>query len=145
MRLIVLTVMGLIAGLGLAAAIVSVPVNADKGPLRTTLVAHLAGAQEVTGGGDPDGQGRAVVKVFGDQLCARVKTGGIETLSKATIHLGMSGENGPVVANLEERAATPTTGTTTGTTGTTGTTAGTTTPTTGTTTATTGTTGAQTG
>ena len=149
MRLIVLTVMGLIAGLGLAAAIVSVPVMADKGPLRTTLVAHLAGAQEVPGGGDPDGQGRAVVKVFGEQLCARVETDGIETLSKATIHLGMSGENGPIVANLEERAATPTVGTTTSTTGTTGTTtgttAGTTTPTTGTTTATTGTTGAQTG
>ena len=35
MRLIMLTVMGLMAGLGLAAAIVSVPVMAEKGPLRT--------------------------------------------------------------------------------------------------------------
>ena len=48
MRLMVLTVMGLIAGLGLAAAIVSVPVMAEKGPLRATLVAHLGGGQ---GGG----------------------------------------------------------------------------------------------
>jgi hypothetical protein len=67
MRLMVLGVMGLIAGLGLAAAIVSVPVMAEKGPLRATLVADLGGAQEeeeVPGGGDPDGRGRAVVKVF---------------------------------------------------------------------------------
>ena len=161
MRLMVLTVMGLIAGLGSAAAIVSVPVTAEKSSLRATLVAHLGGGQEekVPGGGDPDGEGRAVVKVFKEQLCAKVKTGAIESSSsKATIHLGMGGENGPAVANLEERAATPllgattptttatgTTDTTTGTTtGTTGTTMGTTTPTAGTTTATAGTTGAQT-
>src|SRR5215204_3521419 len=163
MRLMVLSVIGLIAGLGLAAAIVSVPVMAEKGPLRTTLVAHLGGGQEeVSGGGDPDGEGRAVVKVFKEQLCARIETGAIESSSKATINLGMSGEKGPTVANLQERAATtplaesttptttPTTGTTTATTGTTGTTTdttatttGTTTPTTGTTTSTTGATGAQ--
>jgi hypothetical protein len=55
MRLMVLTVMGLIGGLSLVAAIVSVPVMAEKGPLRTTLVAHLGGGQEeeVPGGGDP--------------------------------------------------------------------------------------------
>src|SRR5918995_3762308 len=124
MRLIVLTVMGLMAGLGLAAAIV-VPVMANKGPQRATLVAHLGGAQEqkVQAGGNPDGRGRAVVKVFTEQLCAKVETGAIESSSsKATIHIGMSGEVGPTVANLqEEQAATPTTGTT-GTTGTTSTT-----------------------
>jgi hypothetical protein len=170
MRLIVLTVMGLIAGLGLAAAIVALPVMANKGPQRATLVADLGGAQEqkVQGGGNPDGRGRAVVKVFEEQLCAKVKTGTIESSSsKATIHLGMSGEEGPTVANLQEQASTTslpesttpttgTTGTTTGattgttgttstTTGTTSTTTGTTTPTTGTTTATAGTTGSQTG
>src|SRR5829696_2011402 len=171
MRLMVLTLIGLIGGLGLAAAIVSVPVMAEKGPLRATLVADLGGGQEkVPGGGDPDGRGRAVVKVFKEQLCGRIETDAIESSSKATINLGMSGEKGPTVANLQERAATtplaesttptttttttgttaPTTGTitsTTGTTGTTtgttGTTTGTTTPTTGTTTATTGATGAQ--
>src|SRR5215204_5843139 len=149
MRLMVLTVMGIIGGLGLVAAIASVPVMAEKGPLRTTLAAHLGGGQEeeVPGGGDPDGRGRAVVKVFKEQLCARVETGAIESSSwKATINLGMSGEKGPTVANLEERAArTPlaesTTPTTTATTGTTGTTTGTTTSTTGTTGTTTGTTG----
>src|SRR5215213_10529299 len=160
MRLNVLAVMGLIAGLGLAAAIVALPVMAEKGPLRATLVAHLGGGQEeeVQGGGNPDGRGRAVVKVFEEKLCAKIKTGAIESSSsKATIHLGMRGEKGPTVANLhEERVATPTrgttdttrgttTGTTGTTTGTTGTATGTTTPTTGTTTATTGTTGAQTG
>jgi hypothetical protein len=63
MRLMVLTVMGLIGGLGLVAAIVAVPVMAEKGPLRTTLVAHLGGGQEeevVPGGGDPDGRGQGV-------------------------------------------------------------------------------------
>jgi hypothetical protein len=159
MRLNVLAVMGLIAALGLAAAIVALPVMAEKGPLRATLVAHLGGGQEeeVQGGGNPDGRGRAVVKVFEEKLCAKVKTGAIESSSsKATIHLGMRGEKGPTVANFQERVATPTrgttdttrgttTGTTGTTTGTTGTATGTTTPTTGTTTATTGTTGAQTG
>src|SRR5215213_11385670 len=165
MRLIVLTVMGIIGGLGLAAAIVSVPVMAEKGPLSTTLVAHLGGGQEeVQGGGDSDGRGRAVVKVFKEQLCARVETSAIESFSKATINLGMSGEVGPTVANLKERAArtplaesatpttttttgttAPTTGTTTATTGTTGTTTGTTGTTTGTTTPTTGTTTSTTG
>src|SRR5215218_1645216 len=106
MRLILLTVIGLMAGLGLAAAIV-VPVMAEKGPLRATLVAHLGGGQdEVPGGGDLNGRGRAVVKVFKEQLCAKVKTGAIESSSKATINLGMSGEVGPTVANLQERAAT---------------------------------------
>src|SRR5215208_975124 len=165
MRLMVLSVMGLIAGLGLAAAIVSVPVMAEKGPLSTTLVADLGGGQEkVPGGGDPDGEGRAMVKVFKEQLCAKVETGALESSSsKATINLGMSGEKGPTVANLQERAATtpltesttptttttttgtttPTTGTITTTTDTTGTTTGTSTPTTGTTTSTTGATGAQ--
>src|SRR5215208_6821384 len=143
MRLILLTVIGLIAGLGLAAAIV-VPVMAEKGPLHATLVAHLGGGQEqVLGGGDPNGRGRAVVKVFKDQLCARVKTGAIESSSKATINLGMSGEVGPTVANLQERAATTLSESTTPTTTTT--TTGTTTPTTGTITATTGTTGTTTG
>src|ERR671910_287284 len=141
--------MGLMAGLGLAAAIVSVPVMAEKGPLRDTLVAGLGGAQEeLPGGGGPDGRGRAVVKVFEEQLCARVKTSAIESSSsKATINLGMSGEKGPTVANLqEERAATPTTGTTGTITGTTTGTTGTTTPLPDTTTtATAGTTGAQTG
>src|SRR5215204_6078937 len=159
MRLIVLAMMAVIIGLGLAAAMVALPVMAEKGPLRATLVAHLGGGQEeqVPGGGDPDGRGRAVVKVFKEQLCARVETGAIESSSKATINVGMSGEKGPTVANLEERAATslpesttpttttstgtttPTTGTITATTGTTGTTG----TTTGTTTATTGATGAQ--
>src|ERR687890_650806 len=138
MRLNVLAVMGLIAALGLAAAIVALPVMAEKGPLRATLVAHLGGGQEeeVQGGGNPEGRGRAVVKVFEEKLCAKVKTGAIESSSsKATIHLGMRGEKGPTVANLhEERVATPTRSTT-------GTTTGTTTATTGTT----GTTGAQTG
>src|SRR5215208_3219355 len=126
MRLMVLSVMGLIAGLALAAAIVAVPVMAEKGPLRTTLVAHLGGGQEkVPGGGDPDGRGRAVVKVFKEQLCGRVETGAIESSSKATINLGMSGEKGPTVANRRERAATTplaestTPSTTTTTTGTT--------------------------
>jgi hypothetical protein len=177
MRLIVLTVMGLMAGLGLAAAIVALPVMANKGPQHATLVAPLGGAQEeeqnVQGGDNPDGRGRAVVKVFEEQLCAKVKTGALESSSsKPTLHLGMSGEKGPTVANLQEQAATtplpesttptttPTTGTTTTTTGTstattgttgttpgtTGTTTGTTTPITGTTTATAGmTTGVQTG
>jgi hypothetical protein len=86
-----------------------------------------------------------VVKVFAEKLCVKVEAEGIESpSSKATIHLGMSGEKGPTVAKLQEQVANPTTGTTTDTTtGTTGTNTSTTTPTIGTTTTTTGTTGAQ--
>jgi hypothetical protein len=58
MRLMVLAVMGLMAGLGLVAAIVAVPVMAEKGPLRATLVAHLGGGQEeVPGGATPTAGG----------------------------------------------------------------------------------------
>src|SRR5687768_15125305 len=126
MRLIALSVMGLMAGLGLAAVIVDIPAMAAHGPLRPTLVAHPGRGQEkVPGGGDTDGRARAVVKVFKEQLCARVETEGIQSSSsKATINLGMSGEVGPTVANLQEQAATtslpesttPTTGTATSTT-----------------------------
>ena len=79
MRLIVLSVMGLMAGLGLTAAIVAFPVMANKGPQRDTLVALLGARrrQKVQAGGNPDGRGRAVVKVFKEQLCAKVKTGAI--------------------------------------------------------------------
>jgi hypothetical protein len=125
MRLIALTVMGLMAGLGLAAVIMDIPAMAEKGPLRTTLVAHLGGGQdEVPGGGDTDGRGRVVVKVFAEKLCAKVEAEGIESSSsKTTIHLGMRGEKGPTVANLQEQVANSSTGTTgaqTGTTTTTG-------------------------
>ena len=60
MRLNVLSVMVLIAALGLAAAIVALPVMAEKGPRRATLVAQLGGGQEeeeIQGGGNPDGRG----------------------------------------------------------------------------------------
>ena len=53
MRLIVLSVMGLMAGLGLAAAIVALPVMAEKGPLRATLVAHLGEGASPTAGVAP--------------------------------------------------------------------------------------------
>ena len=95
--------MGLMAGLGLAAAIVSIPVMAEKGPLRATL-GKLGGGQDEVPGGDTDGRGRAVVKVFEEQLCGRIETGAIESSSsKATINLGMSGEVGPIVANLQAK------------------------------------------
>src|SRR5215208_8303485 len=97
MRLMVLTVMGLIGGLGLVAAIVALPVMAEKGPLRTTLVAHLGSAQEeeVPGGGDPDGRGRAVVKVFKEQLCGRVETSAIESSSLKAHQPGDERGGGP--------------------------------------------------
>src|SRR5215218_6832448 len=103
MRLMVLTVIGLIAGLGLAAAIVAVPVMAEKGPLSTTLVAHVGGGQEeVQGGGDSDGGGRAVVKVVQEQLCGRVETSAIAGRRRATLKHVTGGEGELTLANLQE-------------------------------------------
>jgi hypothetical protein len=63
----------------------------------TTLAATLRGANEVPGPGDPDGRGRAVVRLAGDQACFLLQWSGIGAPTASHIHEGRAGVPGPVV------------------------------------------------
>jgi hypothetical protein len=70
---------------------------AAAGARATLLAASLTGAQEVPGPGDPDGSGRAVVKLSGDRACFLLKWSGIGAPVASHIHVGRRGAAGPVV------------------------------------------------
>jgi hypothetical protein len=84
----------LIAGI---AAVVLVPATAlaasQKG---NSLHATLRGTVEVPKG-DPDGSGRAEVKITGARVCWEFKLAKIGTPNAAHIHKGLPGKAGPVV------------------------------------------------
>jgi hypothetical protein len=63
----------------------------------TTLAATLKGANEVPGPGDPDGRGRAIVRLAGDQACFLLQWSGIGAPTASHIHEGRAGTPGPVV------------------------------------------------
>jgi CHRD domain len=92
-RLFAAVVLALIAALVLA-------LPASGAPL-ATLEARLTGEQEVPGPGDPNGSGKAVVKVFRSEVCFKLEVRRIAPANAAHIHLGLRGEAGPVVAPLE--------------------------------------------
>ena len=81
----------LTAGLTLLAA----PGAAASGKA-TVLTASLSGAREVPGPGDPDGRGRAVVKLAGGKACYVLRWSGISAPTAAHIHTGRAGVAGPV-------------------------------------------------
>jgi hypothetical protein len=62
------------------------------------LGAALTGAAEVNGG-DPDGSGQALVTLNQGQreVCFEIQVSNIETPTRAHIHRGVAGENGPIV------------------------------------------------
>jgi hypothetical protein len=66
-----------------------------------TLETFLTGEKEVPGPGDPDGFGRAVVKVFEKKVCFTLEVRRIAPATGAHIHLGLRDEAGPVVAALD--------------------------------------------
>ena len=70
---------------------------AAAGGRATLLAASLTGAREVPGPGDPDGSGRAVVKLSGDQACFLLRWSRIAAPVASHIHLGRRGVAGPVV------------------------------------------------
>ncbi len=102
-RLLAVVVLALLVALALA-----LPVSATgkkfvpPGKHVTTLEATLTGEQEVPGPGDPDGFGRAVVKVFKTKVCYALAVKRIKPATDAHIHLGFRGEAGPIVVTLEE-------------------------------------------
>jgi hypothetical protein len=62
----------------------------------TLLSASLSGAREVPGPGDPDGRGRALVRLAGGKACFVVEWSRISAPTAAHIHTGRAGEAGPV-------------------------------------------------
>jgi hypothetical protein len=82
----------------LAALVLALPASGD--PL-AILEARLTGEQEVPGPGDPNGSGKAVVKVFETKVCYTLEVRRIAPAKAAHIHLGLRGEAGPVVAPLK--------------------------------------------
>jgi hypothetical protein len=63
----------------------------------TLLAASLKGANEVPGPGDPDGRGRAFVRLAGDRACFVLQWSGIGAPTASHIHQGAAGVAGPVV------------------------------------------------
>jgi hypothetical protein len=112
-RLFAAVVLAVLAALVLALPAISVTPAAEtttssNAKALATLKASLTGEQEVDpvtgelGAGDPDGSGSAVVKVFRAKVCYTLEVEGIELVNtSAHIHLGLRGENGPVVADLK--------------------------------------------
>jgi hypothetical protein len=81
-----------------ALALLAAPAVASGGSGKVTrLAATLSGANEVPGPGDPDGRGRAFVRLAGDKACYALKWSGISAPTAAHIHEGRAGVAGPVV------------------------------------------------
>jgi CHRD domain len=80
-----------------ALAALVAPGAAASGGRATVLAASLSGAQEVPGPGDPDGSGRALVRLSGDQACFLLTWSRITAPVAAHIHVGRRGVRGAVV------------------------------------------------
>jgi CHRD domain len=90
------TAVALVTALLLGLALLSAPGAAASGKV-TLLSARLKGANEVPGPGDPDGRGRALVRLAGTRACFVLQWAGIAAPTAAHIHEGSRGEPGPVV------------------------------------------------
>src|SRR5919109_1543538 len=73
------------------------PTERSSGMRRRALAASITGALAVPGPGDPDGSGRAVVRLSGDQACFLLKWSRIGAPFASHIHIGRRGVPGPVV------------------------------------------------
>jgi hypothetical protein len=98
-RLLAAVVMAMLAGLLLALPASSTGGDGDD-PL-VILETRLTGEKEVPGPGDPDGFGRAVVRVFPEKLCYSLEVERIAPATAAHIHVGFRREAGPVVVTLK--------------------------------------------
>jgi hypothetical protein len=76
------------------------PAAAASGDRAAVLAASLTGAQEVPGPGDPDGAGRALVRLSGDQACFLLKWSRITAPVAAHIHVGRRGVPGGIVVGF---------------------------------------------
>src|SRR4029453_11745168 len=72
----------------------------------TLLAASLKGANEVPGPGDPDGRGRAFVRLGGGKACFLLEWSGIGAPTASHIHQGAAGVAGPVAVPFFQPGAT---------------------------------------
>lgn len=88
--------------IGLTAALVGTLAFAVPALAAARLSTEMTGAQEVPGPGDPDGSGRAIVKLNRgkSQICYSLTVSGIAPAIAAHIHVGPAGVAGPVVVPL---------------------------------------------
>ena len=86
----------LVFGLALLAGPAAASGNGASGKV-VRLAATLRGANEVPGPGDPDGRGRAFVRLAGDRACFVLQWSKIMAPVAAHIHSGRAGVAGPVV------------------------------------------------
>jgi hypothetical protein len=90
----VVLAVALVSGLALLAA----PAAASGASVKVTrLAATLSGANEVPGPGDPDGRGRAFVRLAGTKACYALEWSKISAPTAAHIHQGGADVAGPVV------------------------------------------------
>jgi CHRD domain len=89
-------VVALASGLVLGLSLLAAP-GAGASGKATLLSARLVGANEVPGPGDPDGRGRAFVRLDGTRACFLLQWSGISAPMAAHIHAGRAGAGGPVV------------------------------------------------
>jgi hypothetical protein len=92
-------IVALAAALVFGMTLLAVPGAAASGSSgkATTLAATLKGANEFPGPGDPDGRGRAFVRLTGDSACFVLQWSKISAPTAAHIHQGGPGVAGPVV------------------------------------------------
>jgi hypothetical protein len=86
----------LAAALVFGLALLAAPAAAASTKI-TRLAASLDGDNEVPGPGDPDGRGRAFVRLVGDRACFVLEWSKITAPTAAHIHSGRAGVAGPVV------------------------------------------------
>jgi hypothetical protein len=92
-------IVALAAALVFGMTLLAVPGSAASGGSGkvTTLAASLNGANESPGPGDPDGRGRALVRLAGGSACFVLEWSKISAPTAAHIHVGRPGMAGPVV------------------------------------------------
>jgi hypothetical protein len=97
-----IAVVALAAALAAGLTLLTAPGAAATGPGAgggkvTLLAASLKGANEVPGPGDPDGRGRAFVRLGDGKACFLLEWSGIGAPTASHIHQGAAGVAGPVV------------------------------------------------
>lgn len=92
-----LVLLALVCVLAVTAALMFTGVS---GASSERLSARLTGQQEVPGPGDENGSGRAVIRLFEDEVCFLLSWRNIAAPTAAHIHVGEVGVAGDVVVPL---------------------------------------------
>lgn len=94
------------SGRRMMAAVGGVLILSGVGTTGTALAAEyraaLTGAKVVPAG-DPDGAGTADINISNalNRVCVELEVSGVAPVTKASLHRGTEGENGPAVVNLD--------------------------------------------